>query len=73
MKNSSLNDGEIYADDLTWREQEILILLAERLMNREIAGYLHLAENTVKAYIENILSSIRERITYDRFLHVLLG
>ena len=58
MKNSGITDGEIYADDLTWREQEILILLAERLTNREIANRLHLAESTVKDYVGNILSKL---------------
>jgi predicted ATPase/DNA-binding CsgD family transcriptional regulator len=50
--------GEIYADDLTWREQDILVLLAERLTNREIADHLHLAESTVKDYVGNIISKL---------------
>jgi len=58
MKNSSLINGEIYADDLTWREQDILVLMAERLTNREIANRLHLAESTVKDYVGNILSKL---------------
>ncbi len=58
MKNSGLTGGEVYADDLTWREQEILILLAERLTNREIGENLHLAESTVKDYVGNILSKL---------------
>jgi DNA-binding CsgD family transcriptional regulator len=51
-------DGETYADDLTWREQDILVLLTERLTNREIANHLHLAESTVKDYVGNILSKL---------------
>jgi len=58
MKNSGLTGGESYADDLTWREQDILVLLAERLTNREIADRLHLAESTVKDYVGNILSKL---------------
>jgi predicted ATPase/DNA-binding CsgD family transcriptional regulator len=58
MKNSGLTDGEVYANDLTWREQDILVLLAERLTNREIADSLHLAESTVKDYVGNILSKL---------------
>jgi predicted ATPase/DNA-binding CsgD family transcriptional regulator len=46
------------ADNLTWREQEILILLSERLTNKEIANRLHLAETTVKDYVGNILSKL---------------
>jgi predicted ATPase/DNA-binding CsgD family transcriptional regulator len=58
MKDRSLSDGEMYADDLTWREQDILVLLADRLTNREIANRLHLAESTVKDYVGKILSKL---------------
>jgi len=58
MKNSGLTSGEICADGLTWREQDILVLLSERLTNREIANRLHLAESTVKDYVGNILSKL---------------
>ncbi len=46
------------ADDLTWREQEILVLLGEHLSNREIANQLHLAESTVKDYVGRIISKL---------------
>jgi len=42
----------------TWREQEVLILLAERLTDREVAERLHLAESTVKDYVGKILSKL---------------
>jgi predicted ATPase/DNA-binding CsgD family transcriptional regulator len=58
MNNHGLSREEEYADDLTWREQEVLILLAERLTNREIATRLHLAESTVKDYVGKILSKL---------------
>jgi len=58
MKNSSQTNGELYANDLTWREQDILVLLAKRLTNREIADRLHLAESTVKDYVGNIISKL---------------
>ena len=45
-------------EELTWREQEILALLAKRLTNREIATQLHLAESTVKDYVSNILGKL---------------
>ena len=50
--------GETYADDLTWREQDILVLLSDRMTNREIADHLHLAESTVKDYVGNIISKL---------------
>ena len=37
MNNGYFSSEEVYADDLTWREQDVLILLAERQTNREIA------------------------------------
>ena len=58
MNSGSLSDPEVHADDLTWREQEVLILLAERCTNREIAERLHLAESTVKDYVGRILSKL---------------
>jgi DNA-binding CsgD family transcriptional regulator len=58
MNNGYLSSDEVHADDLTWREQEVLILLAERQTNREIADQLHLAESTVKDYVGKILSKL---------------
>ena len=56
--NRDIPAEEVYADNLTWREQEVLILLSERLTNREIAERLHLAESTVKDYVGKILSKL---------------
>jgi predicted ATPase/DNA-binding CsgD family transcriptional regulator len=58
MKDHEIPSDEMYADDLTWREQEVLILLAERLTNREIAERLHLAVSTVKDYVVKIISKL---------------
>jgi len=58
MKNRDLSGDAVHANDLTWREQDILLLLAERLTNREIAERLHLAESTVKDYVGKILSKL---------------
>ena len=58
MNNGSLSSDKVHVDDLTWREQEVLTLLAERQTNREIADQLHLAESTVKDYVGKILSKL---------------
>ena len=58
MKDHEISTEEVYADDLTWREQEVLILLSERLTNREIAERLHLAVSTVKDYVVKIISKL---------------
>jgi predicted ATPase/DNA-binding CsgD family transcriptional regulator len=58
MKNQSFFSDEEFAENLTWREQDVLVLLAERLSNREIADQLHVAESTVKDYVGKILSKL---------------
>ena len=58
MKNGYISSEVVPADELTWREQEVLILLADRHTNREIAGQLHLAESTVKDYVGRILGKL---------------
>jgi predicted ATPase/DNA-binding CsgD family transcriptional regulator len=49
---------KVIIEDLTWREQEVLMLLAKRLTNREIGDRLHLAETTVKSHVGNIISKL---------------
>lgn len=48
------NDEEI----LTRREKEVLKLVSEGLSNREVAKSLHIAENTVKNHLRNILEKL---------------
>jgi len=76
VSDHRISDGELQADDLTWREQEILTLLAERMTNREIANRLHLAESTVKDYVGKILSKLyvknrREAVVRAKALDLL--
>lgn len=47
-------DDEIELEDLTERENEILILLASGLTNIEIAAHCTIALSTVKTHINNI-------------------
>lgn len=46
---------------LSRREQEVLRLVADGYSNTMIAGHLHLSENTVKTYVENLLSRFNAR------------
>ena len=78
MKNRDLPANELTADPLTWREQDVLNLLAEHLTNREIAGRLNLAESTVKDYVGRILGKLhvknrREAVERARALGLLNG
>jgi predicted ATPase/DNA-binding CsgD family transcriptional regulator len=58
MKGRNSPANEELVEDLTWREQDIVVLLAERLSNHEIANQLHIAESTVKDYVGKIFSKL---------------
>jgi two-component system, NarL family, response regulator LiaR len=47
--------------ELSEREQAVLVLLAEGLTNKQIAGQLNIQLSTVKQYIGNILSKLHVR------------
>ena len=44
--------------ELTEQERRILVLVAEGLTNREIAGRMFLAEKTVKNYVSSVLAKL---------------
>lgn len=48
-----------HSDDLSEREQEILVLIAQGKPNQEIATALHLSENTVKYYLKSIYRKLQ--------------
>jgi two-component system, NarL family, response regulator YdfI len=50
--------GNILAEKLTPRETEVLHLLAEGLVNREIATRLDISEHTIKFHIRSILGKL---------------
>jgi len=58
MGNYKQHQGEFRIDDLTWRERDVLNLLAEHMSNREIAERLFLAESSVKDYVRKILKKL---------------
>lgn len=61
MLNSSLarrNVKKSMIDSLTKRELEILKLIAQGLLNKEIAAMLNISERTVKNHISNIFKKI---------------
>lgn len=56
-----VTSGTVPAVRLSPREQEVLELVAEGYSNTMIATRLHLSENTVKTYVENLLSRLNAR------------
>jgi len=46
------------AGELSEREQEVLVLLAQGAPNREIALHLHISERTVKAHVTGIFNKL---------------
>ncbi|MBI3741557.1 MAG: response regulator transcription factor [Chloroflexi bacterium] len=55
MANSN---GQTRQDILSEREQQVLGLVAEGLINRDIAARLNLSENTIKYHLKNILQKL---------------
>jgi DNA-binding NarL/FixJ family response regulator len=56
---------------MTRREREVIVLIAEGLSNKEIASQLHLATDTVKSHVHNILEklALHTRLEIASFAH----
>ena len=71
---SALESGKGIPDSaikLTDREKEIVNLIAEGLSNKEIATHLHIATQTVKSHVHNILEklALSSRLEIAAFAH----
>ncbi len=76
MMDRLTNRTPILHDDLTNREQEVLLLIAEGKSNQEIADALFITLKTVKTHVSNILSKLevedRTQATIYAFKHGLI-
>lgn len=74
-KNERINQ-RILHHDLTNRELEVLLLIAEGLSNQEIADSLFITVKTVKTHVSNILAKLevsdRTQATIYAFKHNLI-
>jgi DNA-binding NarL/FixJ family response regulator len=58
---TAVTSAAVPAVRLSPREQEVLQLVSEGYSNSMIAGRLHLSENTIKTYVENLLTRLNAR------------
>jgi len=63
LTNLKVNDQKLdyEAFSITEKEQEVILLVAEGLNNKEISAQLHLSEGTVRNYLSNILVKLNLR------------
>ncbi len=56
---AALHAGGDLVEPLSDRENEVLVMLAQGIPNKEIADKLHIAEGTVKNHVSNILAKLQ--------------
>ncbi len=61
--------GALPADPLSFRESEVVKLIAEGMTSREIAELLHISDKTVERHRSNILDKLglRDRVALTRY------
>jgi DNA-binding NarL/FixJ family response regulator len=68
---SGTSAEEETAPRLSPREIEVLKLVAQGRTNREVAGALHLSENTVKNHVANILDKLHLRSRLEAVMYAM--
>jgi DNA-binding NarL/FixJ family response regulator len=57
--------------ELSERELQILLLVAQGLSNRQIAGQLDISDNTVKVHVRNIFAKINVALRTEASLYAV--
>ena len=73
VKPPSLQKLTSHAPLLTAREQEVSIMLAKGLINKEIADRLNISTTTVITHRKNIMEKLRARSMVDIIIHVVVN
>jgi NarL family two-component system response regulator LiaR len=58
VREITSDEGQHPLDELTEREREVLICIANGMANKEIADHLSIGERTVKTHVSNILGKL---------------
>lgn len=71
-----IDNQKIKELEISTREHEVLVLIAEGLSNKEIANRLFLSESTIKTHVSNLLSKLNAKrrtqaIQIAKELHIL--
>ena len=71
MAKRATDRQQVPAPRLTDRELDVLRLVAQGITNREIAGQLYIAENTVKNHVRNILEKLHLHSRMEAVLYAV--
>lgn len=61
LSSTEINNKKIESLEISKREYEVLVKIAEGLSNKEIADKLFLSESTIKTHVSNLLVKLDAR------------
>ena len=70
---AAMRQMQVEKPQLSPREQEVAIMLAKGLINKEIADRLNISTTTVITHRKNIMEKLRARSVVDIIIHVVVN